>query len=322
MRKKGLLISLIVTIIAILIIFAGYMHETGDREGYKVENNLVELLVSRNFFADILSDKKVQVTPNDTVLDLISKNLDVEVQAGGFVKSINKISPSKINGFDNYWFYYINGVAADVGADKYILSPGDKVYWDYHPWVNDVFIYAIVGAYPEPFVNGYRNGTKKVVIVSSEGSKNEAERLAISLKTRGVKNVEVKGLRESQIANPTQPTIVVGVWNELEKQPDLKRISSQMAKEGLFVNINSNKFKLLDFKGKEVESYDKDIGIITATASRLGEPNPLWLVVSIDKEGLKKTVELLDKNPEKIRGFYGAAVVKGEVKRLPLSPVR
>jgi Domain of unknown function (DUF4430) len=29
------------------------------------------------------------------------------------------------------WVYFINGKSPDIGADKYLLSPGDKVEWKY-----------------------------------------------------------------------------------------------------------------------------------------------------------------------------------------------
>ena len=54
------------------------------------------------------------------------------------------------------WFYYVNGIEADVGAQDYGLSSGDRIQWDYHSWRATMRVPAIVGAYPEPFVHGYR----------------------------------------------------------------------------------------------------------------------------------------------------------------------
>ena len=32
------------------------------------------------------------------------------------------------------WFFFVNGVEADVGAAEYELSPGDRVQWDHRDW--------------------------------------------------------------------------------------------------------------------------------------------------------------------------------------------
>ena len=35
------------------------------------------------------------------------------------------------------WFFFVNGIEADVGAAEYELSPGDVVQWDYRDWRGD-----------------------------------------------------------------------------------------------------------------------------------------------------------------------------------------
>ena len=32
------------------------------------------------------------------------------------------------------WFFFVNGLEAEVGAAEYELSPGDRVQWDYRHW--------------------------------------------------------------------------------------------------------------------------------------------------------------------------------------------
>jgi hypothetical protein len=53
------------------------------------------------------------------------------------------------------WFYYVNGVQASKGAAETKLHDGDHVWWDRHDWSAADSIPAVVGSFPEPFVDGY-----------------------------------------------------------------------------------------------------------------------------------------------------------------------
>lgn len=46
---------------------------------------------------------------------------------GTLVESINNLTNSPTRA----WIYFVNGKSANVGADKYLLSPGDEVEWKY-----------------------------------------------------------------------------------------------------------------------------------------------------------------------------------------------
>jgi hypothetical protein len=61
---------------------------------------------------------------------LQSVNIPVTVKKysfGTLVESINNLQNTK----DKAWIYFINGNSASVGADSYILKPGDKIEWKY-----------------------------------------------------------------------------------------------------------------------------------------------------------------------------------------------
>ena len=61
-------------------------------------------------------------------------------------------------------------------------------------------------------------------------------------------------------------------------------------------------------------------GVITAFGETAGEDSPLWLVAGVDDEGLRNAVSLFVERPAQISGFGGAAVLSGEVMRLPFTP--
>ncbi len=49
------------------------------------------------------------------------------------------------------WFYWVDGLLADVGAADYELGGGETVWWDYHRWADAMFAPVAVHAFPAPW---------------------------------------------------------------------------------------------------------------------------------------------------------------------------
>jgi len=65
-----------------------------------------------------------------SVLDLLNDKVKVEFTpsaSGALVNSINGIK----NSDKEFWLYSVNGVDAEVAADKFITKDGDKIKWEY-----------------------------------------------------------------------------------------------------------------------------------------------------------------------------------------------
>ena len=74
---------------------------------------------------------------------------------GGFVQSIDGLSGGQEAAGDPVdWFYYVNGVEAPKGAAATNVHPGDHIWWDLHDWSQTEDVPAVVGSFPEPFLNG------------------------------------------------------------------------------------------------------------------------------------------------------------------------
>ncbi|MEW9124912.1 MAG: DUF4430 domain-containing protein [Thermotaleaceae bacterium] len=50
------------------------------------------------------------------------------------------------------WFYWVNGILAPVGVAEYRPQAGDEIWWDYHDWNMTMFVPAVIGSYPHPFI--------------------------------------------------------------------------------------------------------------------------------------------------------------------------
>ncbi len=120
------------------------------------------LWVTRDRGAEVLVEKSVPA--GVTAMQALRSEADVETGYGGrFVQSIEGVSGNL--GAHRDWFYFVNGVEADRGAAEYRLRPGDVLWWDYREWSgDDMRVPVVVGAFPEPFLQGYGGRARRAVV--------------------------------------------------------------------------------------------------------------------------------------------------------------
>ena len=94
--------------------------------------------VTRDFGqAELASARVENVREGQTVLRVLQANFDVGTRFGGrFVDAIDGLESRGPDGQVD-WFYFVNGVEAEVGAAEFELSPGDRVQWDRRDWRGD-----------------------------------------------------------------------------------------------------------------------------------------------------------------------------------------
>jgi hypothetical protein len=283
--------------------------------------NKVTLWVTRDFGKEALLKESTKIENTSSVFDVLQANTEVTTAySGSFVNEINGIKSDSggLSGKRQDWFYFVNGVFADVGALEYDLSPGEIVWWDYHPWSGGMANTAVIGAYPEPFLHGYKGKINPTVILCFPQQRSLAERLRQSMEGQGVASVTIKDISEELIAKRMGPTVVLGEWSRLETISYLEELNKAYRKNGTGVHFTEDKVELLNYRGNAVKFVTQKAGFILATGEGPGDENPLWLLVGTDESALQVTVEILVNHPEKIRRFYQAAIVGGELTRLPL----
>lgn len=91
-----------------------------------------EVAQSEEFVMEVVTDEEVVtseslVTDGETnLLDLTKDNLDV-VEEDGFITAIEGIEQSESD--NKYWVFEVNDEMVNVGAEEYIVEPGEKVSW-------------------------------------------------------------------------------------------------------------------------------------------------------------------------------------------------
>jgi hypothetical protein len=259
------------------------------------------LLATRDYGETTIFNQWVPVQEKQDALSLTAKYLDVKTSYGGsFINAINGLESGytgkmalKRQKYD--WFFYFNGVLAGSGAGDVKVKPGDVVCWDYHDWGSAAFTPAIIGAFPHPFTNG-------VTLAYSPSAQDAAGRLAASLGQQGIKQVQLQEANNEVINKRQRPVILLGLREEIMALPAMQALNSNPQRTGLFCGFSDSGFRLLDVamqEGRTVKGGDS--ACIEATASGMGDANPLWLVIAENEKGLQRAVNYLSEgsiNPD------------------------
>src|SRR5947207_551515 len=136
---------------AVLAVFAG-----GCRLGPAAQGSGAALTVTRDFGAHAVARASERKIPGgETVIRFLERRAKVETRYGGrFVNAIDGLRSQTRGGRRQDWFYFVNGIEAEVGAADMRLHTGDRVWWDYRDWSAAMRVPAVVGSFPEPFRNG------------------------------------------------------------------------------------------------------------------------------------------------------------------------
>ena len=282
------------------------------------EEAKVRLLVTCDYGAAIIFDQWVEVQEQRDALGLTTSYLDIKTSYGGsFVNSINGLKSGYTGRIGKReksdWFLYFNGVLAGTGAGDIKVKNRDVVWWDYHNWGAAAFTPAMIGAFPHPFSTG-------VLLAYSASAQDAADLLSTGLGSRGIKKVQLQEVNDAIINKRPCPVIVLGLREEILALSAIQALNSNQQRTGLFCGFTDSGFQLLDTalqEGRTVEGGD--YACIEATASGMGDANPLWLVVADDERGLERAVSYL--NQGSVNPDYGWGVVLGPQGLTPL-PLR
>ena len=105
---------------------------------------------------------------------------------GGFVQSIDGISGELADGRSLDWFFYVNGIESPRGGAEVPVRGGDRIWWDYRDWTAAISTPAVVGSFPEPFV---------------QAAADEADREPVRVECRGAR-ARLRSRRASASTGP------------------------------------------------------------------------------------------------------------------------
>ncbi len=313
MKKKN---SIVVTLIIVTLFLFGCQSQNNDINDNQ-EEKWIHLVISKDFGREIIFNKEVSIGDNDSIMKVLSNHLEIETKFNGtFVNGINgMVSTFDVkNGQQLDWFYYVNGISADVGANDYFLRSQDCVWWDYHEWGKGLNISSVIGQFPEPFVNGYQQHPKEVNILSTGNHYYgidqyfEEENIAFHISV----------FESYDFEKAKTPTIVIMKTEDIEKNNFIKEINANYDKAGLFGQVNKNDIKLYNHLKEERTAINKNGALVQSFAVGLGNHNPLWLIVGHDEMAIQYAVDVLVKETDSIQWMNSFAVNDKMIIRLPM----
>ncbi|MCR4435142.1 MAG: DUF4430 domain-containing protein [Clostridiales bacterium] len=283
----------------------------------------VDLIVTRDYGHKNIFAKNVGLVRDEVGMEVMFRNLDIQTAyGGGFVNAINGLESGYtfFTGKDRKkldWFYWVNGILAPIGVAEYKPQPGDVIWWDYHDWSLTMFVPAVIGSYPQPFKSGFMGKNPGTVIMYTEDTKEDAQKLKESLTAQGVKQVDTAAYNPGIIRAPKKYYILLGVWDELsQNNEDLKDINAKNKLVGVYAKFEDRKLQALNFKGKAISTYDHS-GAVYAYGASIGSINPIWLVTGTDLQGYRLAIDTLLNNPKALTGCFGAVVTEEGVTNIP-----
>jgi hypothetical protein len=245
----------------------------------------IQLRVTRDFGARSLQQAAApKLSGQETVMSLLMRNDTVTTRfGGGFVQSIAGLGGGQERGHPVDWFYYVNGIEASRGAAATNVRPGDHIWWDRHDWSQTDQVPAVVGSFPEPFLNG-TGGKRLPVRVECEAVAGRACR-AVTTRLRAL-GVPAAVAAIGGGGAPQTLRVMVGPWVNVQGDLSTDSIASGPRASGVYARFarDGGTLTLLDQDGRPTRTLRAGSGLIAAT--RHAEDAPVWVVAGTDARGV------------------------------------
>jgi hypothetical protein len=284
------------------------------------EKGPARLLVTQNFGQHrMVSAGEDPIEPGETAMRILMRNARVKTRYGGrFVNSVNGVSSENGGGRRRDWFYYVNGIEADVGAADHKLEGGDHIWWDYRDWTDAMRVPAVVGSFPEPFIHGADGKRYPIRIDCGQDDRSACTDVATKLEDAGI------APSTSAIGAPAGKEVlrvVVGKWDEVRQDGASEQIEEGPAKSGVFARFGPDggggyELDLLDAQGSPLRTLGPGAGLVAAT--RFQDQAPTWVVAGTDAEGLDRAVSLLQERT--LASRFAIATAGAAPIPLPVEP--
>jgi uncharacterized protein DUF4430 len=256
----------------------------------------VGLVVTREFGATVVrGDSAPKLSGQETVMSLLTRNAKVTTRySGGFVQSIDGVSGGEESGRPVDWFYYVNGIEASKGAASTDVHAGDHIWWDRHDWSQTDDVPAVVGSFPQPFLNGIGGKRLPVRVECADAGGAACNTVTKRLRAQGVP-AAVSALGSGAGATATL-RVAVGPWRRISGEFAIRELDRGPRASGVYARFapSGATLMLLDEQGRAVQTLAAGAGLIAATRS--GEDAPVWAVTGTDEAGVERAAQAFQRS--------------------------
>jgi hypothetical protein len=275
------------------------------------------LLVTENFGAQTVAQTgSPKIVGADTVMRVLERNASVTTRyGGGFVESIDGHSGGSENGQPDDWFYYVNGVQGTKGAAATKIHSGDQIWWDRHIWAATENIPAVVGSFPEPFLNGYGGTQYPTRVECTQTGTKACKGVYNTIASYGI--VEGLGCLDCAEYNMSL-RVLVGPYSTLSVDQTADLLRQGPSVSGIFARFidGGKKLELLNQLGGVAKTLGPGAGLVAAT--RLAGAPPVWFVTGTNAAGVAAAQAAF--NAGTLDGHFAVAVDNYIAEPIPLGP--
>jgi hypothetical protein len=244
---------------------------------------------------------------------LLQRNAKVTTRyGGGFVQSINEIGGGRYGARPVDWFFYVNGSLAEKGASSVKVNPGDRIWWDRHDWGAAMDPPAVVGSYPEPFVNGFGGERVPTRLECDESAGAACDAVQDELLRR---DLTIGKSRPGTEGGGESLRVIVGLWAPIREDRALLDIEKGPKASGVYARVaeDGRSITPLDAQGRAAGTLGAGTGLVAATRWR--DESPTWVVTGTDRAGLDAAARAFDERSLKNR--FALAIRNGRGIDLP-----
>jgi hypothetical protein len=249
----------------------------------------VTLTVTRGFGShQVAQIGKPRVPGSETVMRMLERSFHITTRyGGGFVQSIDGLGPAAL---ESDWFYYVNGILAPKGAAGTAVHAGDHIWWDLHDYSATQTIPAVVGSFPEPFVNGVGGKRYPVTIECASDVNAACKRVTAAMNAAHVPAAP-------QLLGTGSGTdtlgIVVGTWSDIRSQVGAQLVAYGPGASGVYARFvhNGSDLALLNARGHIARTLGGGAGLVAATGDQSSVPT--WMITGTDVAGVNAAAHAL-----------------------------
>jgi uncharacterized protein DUF4430 len=277
----------------------------------------VALTVTRDYGStELLRETEQTIPSGETVMRLLQRRAKVETRYGGrFVNAIDGLGSGGAGAGGRDWFYYANGVEAEVGAADRDIAGGDRIWWDYHDWSAVMRVPAVVGSFPEPFIHGSEGKRFPVRIDCAQDAEDSCSEVAGRLEDAGISP------STTAIGAPAGEhvlRVLVGRWEDVRRDGAARQIEEGPDVSGVFARFRpiegGYELELLDPLEHVAAKAGAGAGLVAAT--RFENQSPTWVVTGPDDLGLDRAIRLVSERV--LRNRFAVAATARETRGLPV----
>jgi hypothetical protein len=283
------------------------------------------LTVTRDYGIEpVLEATESDPPESETVLRFLDGGAEVETRyGGGFVQSIDGIAGEFGAGRTSDWFFFVNGIESDRGAAEVPVRGGDRIWWDYRDWTDALRTPAVVGSWPEPFVQASAGADAIPVRVVCHVERPTCGEVAERLAGEGV-DASIEGPESAEAADRRAPALrlLVGPWPEVASDPAAAQLDRGPRTSGVFARFERGpggwELLALDERAEPAARLGSGAGLVAGV--RDGDDPATWLITGTDEAGVRDAASMLGPGP--LAHHYAVATFEDDLEPLPVGERR